>query len=83
MYLNQRLMNVANIIQGYKVITRNYHKRASLACAARLVDTVSAGGALWAPGVTLFNYKGDDIPKYVCHTAIIDIERKITKFVNF
>ena len=30
-----------------------YNKRASLACAARLADTVSAGGALWAPVVTI------------------------------
>ena len=34
---------------------------------------VSAGGALWAPGVTLINYKGDNISKYVCLTVIIDI----------
>ena len=44
---------------------------------------VSAGGALRAPGVTLINYKGDNIPKYVCRTVIIDIARKITKFVKF
>ena len=40
---------------------------------------VSAGG-LWLP---LINYKGDNIPKYICTTVIIDIARKITKFVNF
>ena len=44
---------------------------------------VSAGGAFWAPGVTLINYKGDNIPKCACPTVIIDIARKITKFVNF
>ena len=31
----------------------------------------------------LINYKGNDIPKYVHPTVIIDITRKITKFVNF
>ena len=59
------------------------YKRASLACAARLADTVSARGALWAPGVTLINYKGNNISKYACPTVIIDIARKITKFINF
>ena len=44
---------------------------------------VSAGGALWVPGVTWINCKGDNIPKYVCPTVIFDIARKITKFVNF
>ena len=54
----------------------NVYKRASFACAARLADT------LWAPEVTLNNYKGDSISKFVHHTGIIDIGRKITKFVN-
>ena len=58
------------------------YKRASLACAAAGGHFVSAGGALWAPGVTLINY-GDNISKYVCPTSIIDIARKITEFVNF
>ena len=44
---------------------------------------MSAGGALWAPGVTLINTKGDNISKYVGPTVIIDIARKNTKFVNF
>ena len=44
---------------------------------------VSAGGSLRSPGVTLVNYKGDNISKYVCSTVLIDITRKITKFVNF
>ena len=44
---------------------------------------VSARGALWAPGVTVINYKGDNISKYVCLTVIINITRKISKFVNF
>ena len=53
--------------------------RASLACAARLANTVFAGGGLRAPGVTLINYKGDSISKYICSTVIIYIARKITK----
>ena len=44
---------------------------------------MSAGGALWAPGVTMINYKGDNISKYVCLTVKFDITRKITKFLNF
>ena len=45
------------------------YKRASLACALRLADIVSTGSALWAPGLTLINYKGDNISKYVCLTV--------------
>ena len=37
-------------------------------------------GRLWSP---LINYNGNKISKYVCSTIIIDIARKITKFVNF
>ena len=44
---------------------------------------MSAGGSLRSPGVTLVNYKGDIIPIYVCPNVIIEITRKITKFVNF
>ena len=55
---------------------------ACLRCAAG-GHCVSAGGALWAPVVTLINYKGNNISKYVCPTVIIDIARKITKFINF
>ena len=43
----------------------------------------AAGGSLRSPGVTLVNYKGNSISKYVCPTVIIDITRKITKFVNY
>ena len=43
---------------------------------------MSARGSLRSPGVTLVNYKGDSISKYVCPNVIIDITRKITKFVN-
>ena len=55
---------------------------ACLRCAAG-GHFVSAGGALRALGVTLIDYKVDNIPKYVSPTVIIDIARKITKFVNF
>ena len=61
---------------------RLYKLQACFRCAAG-GDFVSTGGALWAPGVTLINYKGSNISKYVYPTAIIDIARKITKFVNF
>ena len=44
---------------------------------------VSAGGSLRSPGVTLVNYKGDNISKYVHLSVKIDFTRKITKFVNF
>ena len=47
---------------------------------------MSAGGALWAPVVTLINYMGDNIPKYVCPTVIFDIVRKnhqICQFLKF
>ena len=37
---------------------------------------MSAGGALRAPGVTLINYKGDNISKYVYATVIIDIAQR-------
>ena len=44
---------------------------------------MSAAGSFRSPGVTLINYKRDNISKYVCLTVKIDITRKITKFVNF
>ena len=60
------------------------YKRASLACAARLADTLCPPDTpfrrLCSP---LINYKGNNISKYVCPTVIIDIARKITKFINF
>ena len=55
---------------------------ACLRCAAG-GHFVSAGGSLRSPGVTLVNYKGDNISKYVYPSVKIDITRKITKFVNF
>ena len=63
-------------------INRTSALRACLRCAAG-GHFVSAGGSLRSPGVTLVNYKGDNISKYVCSTVLIDITRKITKFVNF
>ena len=55
-------------------------KRASLACAALLADTLCPPEA---PRLTIINYKVDNISKYVCLTVIIAITRKITRFVNF
>ena len=55
---------------------------ACLRCAAG-GHLVSAGGSLRSPGVTLVDYKGDSISKYVHLSVKIDITRKITKFVNF
>ena len=55
---------------------------ACLRCAAG-GHFVSAGGSLRSPGVTLVNYKGDNISKYVCPTDLINMARKITKFINF
>ena len=63
----------------YRGSTVYIYKRASLACTARLAETVSAGGSLRSPGVTLVNYNGNNISKYVCPTVMIDITRKITK----
>ena len=48
---------------------------ACLRCAAG-GHFVSAGGSLGSPGVTLVNYKGDSISKYVCPTVITDITQK-------
>ena len=55
---------------------------ACLRCAAS-GHFVSAGGSLRSPGVTLLNYEGENISKYVCPTVIIDIARKITKLISF
>ena len=60
------------------------YKRASLACAARLADTLCPPEAPFGLlEVTLVNYKGDIIPKYVHLSFKIEITRKITRFVNF
>ena len=67
-----------------KISNLYLYKRASLACAARLADTLCPPEAPFGRlKVTLVNYKGDIISKYICPTVIIDIARKITKFINF
>ena len=48
---------------------------ACLRCAAG-GHFVSAGGSLRSPEVTLVNYKGESISKYVCPTVLIDITQK-------
>ena len=59
------------------------YKRASLACAARLADTLCPPEAPFGRlEVTLVNYKGDSISKYVYLSVKTDFTRKITKFVN-
>ena len=71
------------IVYIYIYIYINIQARfACLRCAAGR-HFVSAGGSLQSPGVTLVNYKGDNISKYVCPAVIIYIARKITKFINF
>ena len=60
------------------------YKRASLACAARLADTLCPPETPFGRlEVTLVKYKGDVISKYVHLSFKIDITRKNTKFVNF
>ena len=60
------------------------YKRASLACAARLADTSCPPEAPFGRlEVTLVNYKGDIISKYVHLSFKIDITRKNTNFLNF
>ena len=71
----------------------NSHKRASLGCAARLADTLCPSeapfGRLGSHWLIIREIASDSISKYVCPTVIqysddvIDITRKITKFVNF
>ena len=63
------------------------YKRASLACAARLADTLyppeAPFGRLWSP---LINYMGDNISKYACPTVIIYYRTKnhqIYQFLQF
>ena len=56
------------------------HKRASLACAARLADTSCPPEApIGRLEVTMINYKGDIISKHVHLRFKIDITRKNTK----
>ena len=49
--------------------------QAHFACLGCTADGhfVSTGDSLRSPGVTLVNYKGDSISKYVCPTVLIDI----------
>ena len=74
-----------HVESGLHTPTRYIYRQARFAClrCAAGGHFVSAGGSLRSPGVTLVNYKGDNISKYVCPTVLIDITRKITKFVNF
>ena len=51
------------------------HKRASLVCG----HFVFARRAIWAPGLTLVNYKVDNHSKHVCLNVITYITGKITK----
>ena len=70
--------------QAKHACTIYIYKRASLACAAGLADTLCPPEAPFGrPEVTLVNYKGDIISKYVHLSFKIDITRKNTKFVNF
>ena len=75
-----KLRTIYNSSEFFCFIYLTAYKRASLACAARLADTLrlpeAACGRLES---LLINYMGDSISKYVCPTVIIDIARKITK----
>ena len=73
-------MKCANTFVRVVYIYIYIYKRDSLDCDAGLAETLCP---LEAPGVTLINYKRDNISIYVCPTVIIDFARKITKFVNF
>ena len=73
---------ISYYVKYLKLIIRN--KRTSLACAARLANTSCPPEAPFSRlEVTLVNYKGDIISKYVHLSFKIDITRKNTKFVNF
>ena len=74
------LKTVGNIIKFQLPFYQLQARFACLRCGAG-GHKVSARRSLRAPGVTLINYKGDNISKYVWPTVIIDITRKITKFV--
>ena len=55
-----------NFINSFIVSCYNWNKRASLACAARLADTLCPPEAPFGRlEVTSVNYKGDIISKYV------------------
>ena len=83
----QRKIRIHNneVVEYFCPLTVYIYIQARFAClhCAAGGHFVSAGGSLRSPGVTLVNYKGENISKYVCPTAIIYIARKITKFINF
>ena len=87
--MRMQLTTVKNRFQSVPQIKNNWYLFVQIMSSylqARIAaggHFVSAGGSLRSPGVTLVNYKGDNISKYVCSTVLIDITRKITKFVNF
>ena len=56
-------------------LTFHKYKRASLACAALLANTVSVGGALQAPGLILINLKRDNISMSVLLLKSISLEK--------
>ena len=62
-------------ILSRNVKAQDLFRQARFACLCCAVGEhfVSAGGALWAPGVTLVNYKGYNISKYICPTVTIDM----------
>ena len=73
-----------NKIQNKHSSHLSNHKRASLACAARMADTsCPPEDPFGRLDVTLVNYNGDKISEYICPTVLIDFNRKVTKFVNF
>ena len=77
--IKTRLMFVCLCVYVYIYIQARF---ACLRCAGG-GHFVSAGVALWSPGITLINYKGNNISKYVCLNVIIDIAREITKIIKF
>ena len=81
--ITPKLQLMLDTIMVY-LLSLHYNKRASLACAARLADTSCPPEAPFGRlEVTLVNYKGERISKYVYLGFKIDITQKNTKFVNF
>ena len=72
------------LVSFEEINNRNDVVQASLACAARLADSLCPPEVPFGRlEVTLVNYKGDIISKYVHLSFKIDITRKNIKFVNF
>ena len=68
---------INHLIKVIIVSCFTHYKRASLACAARLADTLCPPEAPFGRlEVTLVNYKGDIISEYVHLSFKIDITRK-------